>query len=565
MTWPTKSDNGGDGLGRFTHVLALSVLLSACAASFAAQDVPQEHWAYGAVQNLAARGYIKGYPPEGNFLGGRTVSRYEMASLVQRVLAYVDDKLEAGKVGAGATAPAAQVLDARALDELRKLVGEFKVELGVIGSDLQKVKDQIGEFRQELAETKAVAEKAAGDAAKASQDAAAARADIPDIVEAITLQRTEFDQLGKNVKSHQLSGYLQARYEAFDTGQTSLFPAVGSTGGPAVGGPSNGFLIRRARLKFGGQYTTRASYALQLDVPSTGAVAVKDAYVNVADLPLPNRMVLAAGLFAPPFGVELPASSSVRESPERAGGFTDSSATFPMFKGVKGMFDGQDRDVGVMVSWAHPNYLNPKTRLFAGVFNGEGRGASGVRNTNHQLDTVVRAQTEMMGGHLDLGVSAYYGGISVKTQASDSSPNRVAYRLLGGADLRYFSPWGTTLRLEYMAGLYEVTPDRSLYLPGNHAHAWLAAVRHPINRRLEIALKYDEFYPVSQQGVSVGGLGRMELARKTVGGGLLYQIDEATRFRLWYAKGLTPYDPTASSGAKRSRLGLVTSEIQITY
>ena len=55
------------------------------------------------------------------------------------------------------------------------------------------------------------------------------------------------------------------------------------------------------------------------------------------------------------------------------------------------------------------------------------------------------------------------------------------------------------------------------------------------------------------------------VGRKTLAGGLLYQLDTATRFRLWYAKGLTPYDPSAVSGPMRSRLGLLTGEVQVVF
>lgn len=544
----------------------LAALLTLPSAAGAVDDIPRDHWAYDAVQDLASRGLIKGYPPDGNFFGSRTVTRYEMAALVQRALAYALERAQeaASKPSRPSEAPG-MAPDERALGELRKLVEEFKVELTVMGTDLAKVKEQLGELRQEIADVKVTAEQAAAAAEQAREAAEQARTEIPDIIESLTLQRTEFNQLVKNVKGHQLSGYLQARFEIFDTGQTSLFPEVGATGGPAVGGPNYGFLVRRARLKFGGPITTRGNYALQMDVPSTGATAIKDAYINIGDMPWPNTTILSVGLFAPPFGVELPQSSSVRESPERAGGFTDSSASFPMFKGVRGMFEGQDRDVGVMISLLAPNYINPKTRFYLGVFNGEGRGASGVRNTNKQVDTVVRAQTELLNGALDIGVSGYYGAISVKKTSSDTAPTVRAYRMLGGADIRYIAPWGTTFRAEYAGGLYEVTPDRSLFLDGNHAYAWLLSARHTVNRRLDLALKYDEFYPVSQKGISLGGLGRMDLVRKTLGGGLLYQIDEYTRFRLWYARGLTPYDPSAPPGPKRSRLGLVTAEFQISY
>ena len=167
-----------------------------------AQDLSADHWAYGAVQDLSNKGLIKGYPPGGDFFGKRTVSRYEMATLIQRVLASIEDKL-ADKADKGAAAPAAAVVDTKALDEVRRLVNEFKIELGVIGSDLEKVNGQIGEFRHELAAVKETADKAAADAAAAKAAADKTAGEIPDIIETLTLGRTEFEGLSKNVKSHQ--------------------------------------------------------------------------------------------------------------------------------------------------------------------------------------------------------------------------------------------------------------------------------------------------------------------------------------------------------------------------
>ena len=83
--------------------------------------------------------------------------------------------------------------------------------------------------------------------------------------------------------------------------------------------------------------------------------------------------------------------------------------------------------------------------------------------------------------------------------------------------------------------------------------------------QLELVAKYDEFDPISQAGKTAGGLGRSQLARKSVAGGLLYTLDEATRLRLWYVKSLSPYDPSAKSGPLRSRLGLFTAEVQTSF
>ena len=48
-------------------------------------DVPENHWAYEYVKNLAERGYLKGYP-DGEFKGDRAMTRYEYAAIIYRVL-----------------------------------------------------------------------------------------------------------------------------------------------------------------------------------------------------------------------------------------------------------------------------------------------------------------------------------------------------------------------------------------------------------------------------------------------------------------------------------------------
>ena len=58
-------------------------------------DVPQNHWAYEAVKEMADRGLIEGYP-NGTFGGDRAMTRYEFSQIVYRALqtgAAVDGKL----------------------------------------------------------------------------------------------------------------------------------------------------------------------------------------------------------------------------------------------------------------------------------------------------------------------------------------------------------------------------------------------------------------------------------------------------------------------------------------
>ena len=58
-------------------------------------DVPQNHWAYEYVTQLAERGMIEGYP-DGNFAGDRPMTRYEFAAILYRAMtkgAVLSDKI----------------------------------------------------------------------------------------------------------------------------------------------------------------------------------------------------------------------------------------------------------------------------------------------------------------------------------------------------------------------------------------------------------------------------------------------------------------------------------------
>ncbi|MCO4780889.1 MAG: putative porin [Candidatus Cloacimonetes bacterium] len=85
-------------------------------------DVPQGHWSYKAVEEVSAKGIIKGYKEK--FGGERNVSRYEMALIVSRLL---------NAVSKGATVPAGANAD------LVELVQEFGNELALMGAKVDVV------------------------------------------------------------------------------------------------------------------------------------------------------------------------------------------------------------------------------------------------------------------------------------------------------------------------------------------------------------------------------------------------------------------------------------------
>ena len=105
-------------------------------------DVPLTHWAYDAVQVLAAKGVIIGYP-DGTYGGQRTLTRYEFAEAVARLLAYVEQY--------GALAEDVEILS--------KLAVEFADELANLGVTVADLEAAVGKNSEAIAALQAVVDK----------------------------------------------------------------------------------------------------------------------------------------------------------------------------------------------------------------------------------------------------------------------------------------------------------------------------------------------------------------------------------------------------------------------
>jgi hypothetical protein len=93
------------------------------AASASFSDVPQGHWAYGAVSQLVKNGCIDGYS-DGTFKGDKAISRYEFAIIVTKAL----DKYDKA--------------DQNSKDLMDKLSSEFNKELNTLGTRVAKVENK---------------------------------------------------------------------------------------------------------------------------------------------------------------------------------------------------------------------------------------------------------------------------------------------------------------------------------------------------------------------------------------------------------------------------------------
>jgi hypothetical protein len=98
--------------------------LTALATPFS--DVPSNHWAMDYIQTLAADGIVQGYP-DGKFDGSRNMTRYEMAAIIARAVAYVQEN------GASASDVA----------KLQKLMDAYKDELDALGVRVSTLEDKL--------------------------------------------------------------------------------------------------------------------------------------------------------------------------------------------------------------------------------------------------------------------------------------------------------------------------------------------------------------------------------------------------------------------------------------
>jgi hypothetical protein len=84
-------------------------------------DVPANHWAYDAVSQLKADGFLVGYP-DGDFKGSRPMTRWEMAVLTERIVADIRAKMPQ--------------LSQHDIDAVRTLVAAFTPEINQVKQQL---------------------------------------------------------------------------------------------------------------------------------------------------------------------------------------------------------------------------------------------------------------------------------------------------------------------------------------------------------------------------------------------------------------------------------------------
>ncbi|NLI76588.1 MAG: S-layer homology domain-containing protein [Candidatus Riflebacteria bacterium] len=134
---------------RFSILLIAAMLFTTVAASANPfSDVPLSHWAYDAVNTLAAKGILMGYP-DGTYKGDKSVTRYAFAMVVAKMLANVEQMMEKG-IGTN-------LVTKSDLQTLEKLTVEFADELALLGvkvtaleDDMQVVKEDVSTLKKDV-------------------------------------------------------------------------------------------------------------------------------------------------------------------------------------------------------------------------------------------------------------------------------------------------------------------------------------------------------------------------------------------------------------------------------
>lgn len=140
-----------------TLVMAMAMALGLTASAYAANpfsDVPAGHWAYDAVNKLAAEGVVDGYP-DGTYGGDKLMTRYEMAQIVAKAMAKGAnvDKL-AAEFADELDSLGVRVANLEKKTDNVRITGQIRYEYGDRSGDLKEKNSKVGSIAQHRLRTR---------------------------------------------------------------------------------------------------------------------------------------------------------------------------------------------------------------------------------------------------------------------------------------------------------------------------------------------------------------------------------------------------------------------------
>lgn len=192
------------------------------ALSFAFVDVPEEHWAYDAVEKLAAAGFLEGDPGL-LFEGKRTLTRYEFAQLTWRIwerlegrLAQLESRPAGAAVAPGAASQAlieglTSTQQGEVAAALQSLVMEFRPELEANGVAVRRLQTSMDGVVKQLAKL-AAAQNTLAEAQATQQTSMEAR--LAQIEQDLTALKAQMDQKPGDGTAPAADGRVQSLEQA---------------------------------------------------------------------------------------------------------------------------------------------------------------------------------------------------------------------------------------------------------------------------------------------------------------------------------------------------------------
>lgn len=136
-------------------------------------DVPTNHWAYKAVEDLTQKGLIVGMP-NGTFKGNKPLTRYSFAVVVSRMLERYAELTENGNF-----------VSQKDLKTLEDLVSEFVTEIESISEDVKTLKSDVSDLKTDVRQNKT---------------------DISELKEEVSKKNTELDSRLDNLSKVKVKG-----------------------------------------------------------------------------------------------------------------------------------------------------------------------------------------------------------------------------------------------------------------------------------------------------------------------------------------------------------------------
>ncbi len=506
--------------------IGLALLAPVAHAQEVGNDVPPSHWAYTAVKDLAGKGLIKGYPPDNKFLGTRSLTRYELATILQRVIARMEETLAQPTVRKGD-------LDKlqSSIDEIRNLTDEFKKELLVIGTDLNKVKEDIAALKGEVADLSkkvdamdskiATAQKTADNAAKSAD---AANKGVDQALENIKeLRNSTQDALGRKINANaslRIGATIHAWYLSSLGGtpngnfnSAGVAATTGSQGGARSWGggtAADDFRLKRAEIYFDGSVTPKligkpgnGYFFLLLDTakvpsnnslsqPVAGNTILHDAFVGYQ---FASRLRFELGQQKTDLSEEGSRSSANLPTIERS-----IMNLLPVNVGRVGYI----RDLGAVV-----RYNSSKGKAMIGVWNGNGQDQTTTPGASTSQDPSLGGVTPATAAYSRQKFADFNGyftgiryltlGVWGGTELGDSQPytgrDRLGATVIFQKGPHFFETEGAFTR-DYAPGAKSVGSAFN----GTSGRGGYATYGYSLTKKVQLVGRFDVWNPAYQAG-----------------------------------------------------------------